>query len=117
MINQNNTQKNTNVSVGKKTKSEIYLKKNELPKNVSSFTNDAGYISQSALNSWLNNHDYIPVSNIKELINKAYPVIESQHNDDTTVIRNIKGEIVAIKDKLNDTESKFIWDETEYDEI
>ena len=58
MIN-NTTPKNTNVSTGIKTESEIYLKKSELPKNIGSFKNDVGYISQSTLNSWLKNHNYI----------------------------------------------------------
>ena len=52
MIN-NNQEKNTNISTGTKSESNIYLKKSELPKNVSSFKNDAKYISESALTVWL----------------------------------------------------------------
>ena len=102
MIN-NNTQKKNNVSVGTKKESEIYLKKSELPKDVSSFRNDAGYISQSTLNSWLKEHNYIPENNIKTLISSSYKIITNQDVD--SYIPEIKGEIVAIKDRLGNIES------------
>jgi len=102
MIN-NNTQKKNNVSVGVKTESEIYLKKSELPKNVSSFKNDAGYISQSSLETWLNNNNYISESEIRTIISDAYSVVVRQSDDG--VISGINGEIVAIKDRLGNIES------------
>ena len=58
MIN-NNTSKKTNVNTGTKIETNIYLKKSELPKNVSSFKNDVGYISESALNTWMKEHSYL----------------------------------------------------------
>ena len=108
MIN-NNTQKKTNVSVGTKKETEIYLKKSELPKDVSSFRNDAGYISQSSLDSWLKEHNYIPENKINILIGEAYPVIVRDHSDGIIDgdISDIKGEIVAIKDRLKSVESEY----------
>ena len=108
MIN-NNTQKKTNVSVGTKKETEIYLKKSELPKDVSSFRNDVGYISQSSLDSWLKEHNYIPENEINILIGEAYPIIVRDHSDGIIDgdISDIKGEIVAIKDRLRDVESEY----------
>ena len=52
MINKN-TQQNNSVNIGTISESTIYLKKSELPKNVSSFKNDVGYMSKSDHNTCL----------------------------------------------------------------
>lgn len=116
MIN-NNTQQNNSVNIGTKSESTIYLKKSELPKNVSSFRNDAGYISASTLENWLKMHSYLSKSEITALINKSNLVvidsINNQYDEDAinrlnTDVVSIKGEIVAIKERLNDVESGYI---------
>ena len=56
MINKNTQQKPNDVSTITVSESDSYLRRSELPKDVSSFRNDVGYISQSALNTWLKNH-------------------------------------------------------------
>ena len=108
MIN-NNTSKNTNVNTGTKIESNIYLKKSELPKNVSSFKNDVGYISESALNTWLKAHSYLSKNEINALISKANLVvvdkINKTYDDDalallTEKVNDLAGEVTALKDKL-----------------
>ena len=108
MIN-NNTSKNTNVNTGTKTETNIYLKKSELPKNVSSFRNDVGYISESALNTWLKEHSYLSKNEINALISKANLVvvdkINKTYDDDalallTEKVNDLSGEVTALKDKL-----------------
>ena len=74
MIN-NNTNKTTQKSTATISESSIYLKKSELPQNVSSFKNDVGYISSSALSTWLKEHAYISKTEIMSLINKANLVV------------------------------------------
>ena len=116
MVN-NKTQQKTNVNVGTVSETNIYLKKSELPKNVSSFKNDAGYISSSTLSTWLKEHSYISKGEINTLIKKANLVVVDSVNNIAdieainrlnSVIADIKGEIVAIKDRLEDIESGFI---------
>lgn len=108
MIN-NNTSKNTNVNTGTKIETNIYLKKSELPKNVSSFKNDVGYISESALNTWLKEHSYLSKNEINTLISKANLVvvdkINKTYDDDalallTEKVNDLAGEVTALKDKL-----------------
>ena len=108
MIN-NNTSKNTNVNTGTKIETNIYLKKSELPKNVSSFKNDVGYISESALNTWLKAHSYLSKNEINALISKANLVVVDKINktyDDDSLARltekynDLAGEFTKIKDKL-----------------
>lgn len=108
MIN-NNTSKNTNVNTGTKIESNIYLKKSELPKNVSSFKNDVGYISESALNTWLKAHSYLSKNEINALISKANLVvvdkINKTYDDDalallTEKVNNLSNEVLKLKDKL-----------------
>lgn len=108
MIN-NNTSKNTNVNTGTKTETNIYLKKSELPKNVSSFRNDVGYISESALNTWLKEHSYLSKNEINALISKANLVvvdkINKTYDDDalallTEKVNDLSGDVTALKDKL-----------------
>ena len=116
MINKN-TQQNNSVNIGTISESTIYLKKSELPKNVSSFKNDVGYISESALNTWLKEHSYLSKNEINTLISKANLVVIDSINksyDDDALTRlddevlHIKGEIVSIKDRLRTFESDFI---------
>ena len=116
MIN-NKTQQNTNVNTGTKSESEIYLKKSELPKELSSFRNDVGYISESALASWMREHSYISKNEINNLISRANLVVIDTVNksaDSDAInrlnedISNIKGEIVAIKDRFTDLDGKYI---------
>ena len=108
MIN-NNTQQNNSVNIGTKSESTIYLKKSELPKNVSSFKNDVGYISESALNTWLKAHSYLSKNGINTLISKANLVvvdkINKTYDDDalallTEKVNDLAGEVTALKDKL-----------------
>ena len=108
MIN-NSTSNNTNVNTGTKIETSIYLKKSELPKNVSSFRNDVGYISESALNTWLKEHSYLSKSEINALISKANLVvidkINKTYDDDalarlTIKVNDLSGEVTALKDKL-----------------
>ena len=116
MIN-NNTQQNTNVNTGTVSESSIYLKKSELPKDISSFRNDVGYISSSALSTWMKEHSYLSKNEITALINKAnLVVIDTVNNsaDSEAIerlnqdISDVKGEIVAIKDRLVNVETGFI---------
>ena len=99
------------------SESSIYLKKSELPQNVSSFKNDVGYISSSALGTWLKEHAYISKTEIMSLINKANLVVVDTVNksaDSEAInrlnqeIKGIKGEIGAIKDILENINSTYV---------
>lgn len=116
MIN-NNTNKTTQKSTATISESSIYLKKSELPQNVSSFKNDVGYISSSALSTWLKEHAYISKTEIMSLINKANLVVVDTVNksaDSEAInrlnqeIKGIKGEIGAIKDILENINSTYV---------
>ena len=116
MIN-NNTNKTTQKSTATISESSIYLKKSELPQNVSSFKNDVGYISSSALGAWLKEHAYISKTEIMSLINKANLVVVDTVNksaDSEAInrlnqeIKGIKGEIGAIKDILENINSTYV---------
>lgn len=116
MIN-NNTNKTTQKSTATISESSIYLKKSELPQNVSSFKNDVGYISSSALGTWLKEHAYISKTEIMSLINKANLVVVDTVNksaDSEAInrlnqeIEGIKGEIGAIKDILENINSTYV---------
>jgi hypothetical protein len=76
---------------------------------VSSFKNDVGYISESALNTWLKAHSYLSKNEINALISKANLVvvdkINKTYDDDalallTEKVNDLAGEVTAIKDKL-----------------
>ena len=116
MIN-TNIDKPTQKSTATISESSIYLKKSELPQNVSSFKNDVGYISSSALGSWLKEHAYISKTEIMSLINKANLVVVDTVNksaDSEAInrlnqeIKGIKGEIGAIKDILENITSTYV---------
>ena len=116
MIN-NNTNKKTQKSTATISESSIYLKKSELPQNVSSFKNDVGYISSSALGTWLKEHAYISKTEIMSLINKANLVVVDTVNksaDSEAInrlnqeIKGIKGEIGAIKDILENINNTYV---------
>ena len=116
MIN-TNTDKPTQKPTATISESSIYLKKSELPQNVSSFKNDAGYISSSALSTWLKEHAYISKTEIMSLINKANLVVVDTVNksaDSEAInrlnqeIKGIKGEIGAIKDILENINSTYV---------
>ena len=116
MIN-NNTNKTTQKSTATISESSIYLKKSELPQNVSSFKNDVGYISSSALCTWLKEHAYISKTEIMSLINKANLVVVDTVNksaDSEAInrlnqeIKGIKGEIGAIKDILENINNTYV---------
>ena len=116
MIN-TNTDKPTQKPTATISESSIYLKKSELTQNVSSFKNDAGYISSSALNAWLKEHAYISKTEIMSLINKANLVVVDTVNksaDSEAInrlnqeIKGIKGEIGAIKDILENINSTYV---------
>ena len=116
MIN-NNTNKTTQKSTATISESSIYLKKSELPQNVSSFKNDVGYISSSALGAWLKEHAYISKTEIMSLINKANLVVVDTVNksaDSEAInrlnqeIKGIKGEIGAIKDILENINNTYV---------
>lgn len=116
MIN-TNIDKPTQKSTATISESNIYLKKSELPQNVSSFKNDVGYISSSALGTWLKEHAYISKTEIMSLINKANLVVVDSVNksaDSEAInrlnqqIKGIKGEIGAIKDILENINSTYV---------
>lgn len=110
MIN-NNIPQNPNVNTGSAIESSIYLKKSDLPKNISAFNNDKGYILSSSLEVWMMKHSYIPKPEIEKLIKKANIEVIDIVNKSTDgeaiskldgYIKGINQEIVEIKDKLND---------------
>ena len=116
MIN-TNTDKPTQKSTATISESSIYLKKSELPQNISSFKNDVGYISSSALGIWLKEHAYISKTEITSLINKANLVVVDTVNksaDSEAInrlnqeITGIKGEIVEIKDILENINNTYV---------
>ena len=112
MIN-TNTDKPTQKPTATISESSIYLKKSELPQNVSSFKNDAGYISSSALSAWLKEHAYISKTEITSLINKANLVVVDTVNKsaDSKAINRldlIEKEIGAIKDILENINSTYV---------
>lgn len=116
MIN-TNTDKPTQKSTATISESSIYLKKSELPQNISSFKNDVGYISSSALGVWLKEHAYISKTEITSLINKANLVVVDTVNksaDSEAInrlnqeITGIKGEIVEIKDILENINNTYV---------
>lgn len=116
MIN-TNTDKPTQKSTATISESSIYLKKSELPQNISSFKNDVGYISSSALGVWLKEHAYISKTEITSLINKANLAVVDTVNksaDSEAInrlnqeITGIKGEIVEIKDILENINNTYV---------
>ena len=116
MIN-TNIDKPTQKSTATISESNIYLKKSELPQNVSSFKNDVGYISSSALGTWLKEHAYISKTEIMSLINKANLVVVDTVNKSADIeainrlnqeITKIKGEIGAIKYILENINSTYV---------
>ena len=112
MIN-TNTDKPTQKPTATISESSIYLKKSELPQNVSSFKNDAGYISSSALSIWLKEHAYISKTEIMSLINKANLVVvdtvnKSADSDAINRLNLIEKEIVEIKDILNKISNTYV---------
>ena len=112
MIN-TNIDKPTQKSTATISESNIYLKKSELPQNVSSFKNDVGYISSSALGTWLKEHAYISKTEIMSLINKANLVVVDTVNKsaDSKAINRldlIEKEIGAIKDILENINSTYV---------
>ena len=112
MIN-TNTDKPTQKPTATISESSIYLKKSELPQNVSSFKNDAGYISSSALSAWLKEHAYISKTEITSLINKANLVVvdtvnKSADSDAINRLNLIEKEIVEIKDILNKISNTYV---------
>lgn len=117
MIN-TNTDKPTQKPTATISESSIYLKKSELPQNVSSFKNDAGYISSSALSTWLKEHAYISKTEITSLINKANLVVVDTVNKsaDSDAINRLKliieGEITEIKTILENINSTYVSTET-----
>ena len=113
MIN-TNTDKKTQKPTATISESSIYLKKSELPQNVSSFKNDAGYISSSALSAWLKEHSYISKTEITSLINKANLVVVDTVNKsaDSEAINRLKliieGEIAEIKTILENINKTYV---------
>lgn len=109
MIN-NNTTPNTNVNIGTTSQSTPYLKKSELPKVVSAFDNDKGYLTTSTLETWLMKHSYIPKSDIEKIVNTSKDQIIEIVDNSTggSAVNKLEGyiegnkkEIVEIKDRLN----------------
>lgn len=112
MIN-TNTDKPTQKPTATISESSIYLKKSELPQNVSSFKNDAGYISSSALSAWLKEHSYISKTEITSLINKANLVVVDTVNKsaDSKAINRldlIEKEIAEIKTILENINKTYV---------
>lgn len=112
MIN-TNTDKPTQKPTATISESSIYLKKSELPQNVSSFKNDAGYISSSALSAWLKEHSYISKTEITSLINKANLVVvdtvnKSADSDAINRLDLIEKEIAEIKTILENINKTYV---------
>ena len=112
MIN-TNTDKPTQKPTATISESSIYLKKSELPQNVSSFKNDAGYISSSALSAWLKEHSYISKTEITSLINKANLVVvdtvnKSADSDAINRLDLIEREIAEIKTILENINKTYV---------
>ena len=116
MVN-NKTQKTT-ATTATVSESNIYVKQSDLDKmTLGSFRNDVGYISSSALSAWMKEHSYLSKSEITALINKANLVvidsINKEYDEDAIArlnedIADVKGEIVAIKDKLREIDGDYI---------
>jgi hypothetical protein len=109
MIN-NNTTINTNVNTGTTSQSTPYLKKSELPKVVSAFDNDKGYLTTSTLETWLMKHSYIPKSDIEKIVSASkdqiIEIVDNSAGGEAVgklegYIEGNKKEIVEIKDRLN----------------
>ena len=109
MIN-NNTTINTNVNTGTTSQSTPYLKKSELPKVVSAFDNDKGYLTTSTLETWLMKHSYIPKSDIEKIVgaskDQIIEIVDNSAGGEAVgklegYIEGNKKEIVEIKDRLN----------------
>ena len=119
----NNTTNKPTVTVAKVSESNIYVKQSDLDKmTLGSFKNDVGFISSSALSTWMREHSYLSRNEITALINKANLVVIDSINkeyDDDAISRlnedvsDMKGEIVAIKDKLRDIDGDYIKADTE----
>ena len=112
MIN-TNTDKPTQKPTATISESSIYLKKSELPQNVSSFKNDAGYISSSALSAWLKEHAYISKTEITSLINKANLVVvdtvnKSADSEAINRLNLIEKEIAEIKTILENINKTYV---------
>ena len=116
MVN-NNTSQNTVKVTTTQSESSIYLKRSELPKNVSSFKNDVGYISSTALDSWMKDHSYLSRDEITELINNARLVVVKNVNTEfdrdaierlNNDVLSIKSELRSIKENLGSFEGSFI---------
>ena len=112
MIN-TNIDKPTQKSTATISESSIYLKKSELPQNVSSFKNDVGYISSSALGAWLKEHAYISKTEIMSLINKANLVVvdtvnKSADSDAINRLDLIEREIAEIKTILENINKTYV---------
>ena len=116
MVN-NKTQKTT-ATTATVSESNIYVKQSDLDKmTLGSFRNDVGYISSSALSAWMKEHSYLSKSEITALINKANLVvidsINKEYDEDAIArlnedISDVKGEIVAIKDRLREIDGDYI---------
>lgn len=108
----------TNVSAsGTVTEDNTYLKKSELPKNISKFKNDVGYISEATLDEWMKNHSYIKQDEIESLISAAnVEVVEQAKNLNEneaikrldTCVCSLKGEVGEIKDIISGMKNDFI---------
>ena len=99
----NNTSQNTTVSTVVKSESSIYLKRSELPKNLSSFKNDVGYISTATLDAWLKDHSYLSKSEVNALIKKANLVVLDTVNKsyDEEAIGRLNNDIIHSSDPGN----------------
>ena len=114
----NNNTKKTTATVATVSESNIYVKQSDLDKmTLGSFRNDVGYISSSALSTWMKEHSYLSKNEITALINKANLVVIDSINkeyDEEAIARlnadmtDVKGEIVAIKDKLRQIDGDYI---------
>lgn len=108
----------TNVSAsGTVTEDNTYLKKSELPKNISKFKNDVGYISEATLDEWMKNHSYINRDEIESLISAAnVEVVEQAKNLNEseaikrldTYVCSLKGEVGEIKDIISGMKNDFV---------
>lgn len=75
-----------------------YLKKSELPINVSWFKNDVGYLTTPILEEWLKTHSYIKLSDLENIIKELnFEIYDDAFDNIKLNINSVKGEIDEIK--------------------
>lgn len=104
----------TNVSAsGTVTEDNTYLKKSELPKNISEFKNDVGYISKDTLVGFMDEIESL-ISAVVEQAKKNINENEAIKNEKDAIKRletcvcSLKGEVCEIKDIIRGMKTDFV---------